>query len=87
MDPFNKLTLYGLLARRWALEEFIKEQMGLIEFITKHIRSSDDAQRMIDFIKSLDLNDSDYNYAINLVSVAVSIKVKSAQDALEKPDE
>lgn len=80
MDPFDRNRLYSLLAKRWTLEAFIKEQSQLVEFITTHIKKPGDAVTFVEFIKSLDLNESDYNYAINLVSSALSIKIEAAEN-------
>lgn len=87
MDAFDRNRLYSLLAKRWTLEAFIKEQSQLVEFITVHIKKPSDVVRFIEFIKSLDLNESDYNYAINLVSSAMSIKLEAAQNVKKQNDE
>jgi hypothetical protein len=86
-DPFDKLRLYGLLARRRVLEEFMTDQFALIEFFTKHLKTPKDVQKAIFFIHSLDMNESDCRYAINLVTAAVNIKIKAAKNVNGSSDE
>lgn len=86
MDPFDRVRLYSLLARRRVLEEFMKDQQELISFITIHIKQPSDTIKFLLFIKSLDLGQSDENYAMNLISSALGVKIQSLLNLLEEKD-
>lgn len=87
VDPFNRITLYSLLARRRVLEEFMKDQFTFIGFLANHLKKPADAQRMIEFVDSLDLNDLDRAYTINLIAAAIDINVQVALKIMESKDE